>query len=178
MGLWCESDGCRHLLEATRGTHSLICSFLLAARAGNQGQSDYAAANESLNKLAWMLQNTVQMQSGGWGLGVDGNPAPKLILNHGSPIDLAGRWCQRPCLECQEMVRLVVLGGAGIIEAHSRQSFSIYLHEQLQPELLDHQIQERWFCQWPWSLSTSCRPFLPSTQSLSNHPPVSSLKGR
>ncbi|MEC8381451.1 MAG: SDR family NAD(P)-dependent oxidoreductase [Myxococcota bacterium] len=143
--------GARHLLEATKGDSlRWICFFSsVAARAGNQGQSDYAAANESLNKLAWMLQNTrpdAKVKALGWGPWEGGMVTPALkahFESRGVPlISLAGG-ANALCLECQgdDAVELVLGGAENLSEAHSRQSFSIYLHEQLQPELLDHQIQ-------------------------------------
>lgn len=60
--------GLKHLIEATAADHpKLLCNFTsIAGRFGNAGQSDYAMANEVLNKLSLCHPTMLSINWGPW----------------------------------------------------------------------------------------------------------------
>jgi NADP-dependent 3-hydroxy acid dehydrogenase YdfG len=77
-------DGFRALLAATQGDplEAICCFSSVAARAGNAGQCDYAAANEALNKLCQAEQArrgaTCRVRAINWGPWDGGMVGPAL----------------------------------------------------------------------------------------------------
>ena len=77
-------EGAKALLDATEDDPlELICLFSsVAARSGNPGQSDYAMANEVLNKIAWAEAEgrgeECRVKSLGWGPWDGGMVTPEL----------------------------------------------------------------------------------------------------
>jgi NAD(P)-dependent dehydrogenase (short-subunit alcohol dehydrogenase family) len=83
-------QGFAALLEATRedALTTLCCFSSVAARVGNAGQADYAAANEALNKLCQAEQHrrgeTCLVRSIGWGPWDGGMVSPALRAHFAS----------------------------------------------------------------------------------------------
>ncbi len=75
-------DGLRALLTATANDPlKFICNFSsVAARTGNNGQANYAMANEVLNKTAWAIgrERNILVKSLGWGPWEGGMVSPEL----------------------------------------------------------------------------------------------------
>lgn len=142
--------GAKAMLEATKGDPlRWVCFFSsVAARTGNNGQCDYAAANETLNKWAWALQNerpNCTVKAMGWGPWEGGMVTPSLkshFESMGVPLIPLRAGADALCLECStnDGVELI-FGAQGLDQPMVSQQYSLFLHKALQPEYLDHQIQ-------------------------------------
>ena len=120
--------GLRSLLAATAGDPvRLLCMFSsVAARGGNTGQSDYAMANEVLNKVAVAERvrrgPSCLVKSLGWGPWAGGMVGPALEAHFAAmgvpviPLDQGARMLVDEISSPQTDQVEVVLGGAAMLE--------------------------------------------------------------
>jgi malonyl CoA-acyl carrier protein transacylase len=142
--------GAENLLAATAGDPlKVLCFFTsVAARVGNEGQADYAMANEALNKLARAEQARrpgCRVTALGWGPWEGGMVSPALRRHFAArglpmlPLALGGEAFVAalgdPSVE-------LVLGGEGFGGAAPRaaQDYDIQVDVDRLPFLLDHAI--------------------------------------
>ena len=128
----------------------LICFFSsVAARTGNQGQADYAAANEVLNRMAHSLKQSnpqISVHSIGWGPWEGGMVSPEL-KNHfearGITLIPLQEGADLFLEELNEAAHVeVVIGGAeGLLQTKQRASYVLSLQGgEIQP-LRGHDYQ-------------------------------------
>ena len=145
-------DGLRALLDATADdpVHTLLLFSSIAARTGNPGQCDYAAANEILNKLAWAERarrgDACRVKALGWGPWRGGMVTPELARvftgrgvpliepEHGAELLLA-ELTRAPAADVE-----VVLGALGhdLSDMSPRTEAELHLDGAAAPDLGDH----------------------------------------
>jgi acyl transferase domain-containing protein/NAD(P)-dependent dehydrogenase (short-subunit alcohol dehydrogenase family)/acyl carrier protein len=175
--------GLRSMLVATGSDplKAIVLFSSVAARSGNQGQSDYAAANEVLNKVAHReaaLRPGCIVKSLGWGPWEGGMVTPALKAHFESmgvpliPIEGGARALVDE-LRGQDATEIVLGGAEGLATARDGARFHLFLHPKTHPHLFDHQVKGEvvvpmamvadWFLR-------ACRAWLPNES-------VSSLSG-
>ncbi|HEU4361002.1 MAG TPA: SDR family NAD(P)-dependent oxidoreductase [Mycobacterium sp.] len=170
------------LLDATANDAlKLVCLFSsVAARSGNVGQSDYAMANEILNKVALAEQARrgpgCLVRALGWGPWDSGMVTPGLKAMFESrgisliPLDDGARAFVSDVLDADTAVPEVTLGDgvlAGVpthpMPAEGR-SARVVAHAARQPHLRDHRIQGNVVLpvvqalEWFIRMAEACRP--------------------
>jgi len=143
-------DGLRALLAATADdpVHTLLLFSSIAARTGNPGQCDYAAANEILNKLAWAEHarrgGACRVRALGWGPWRGGMVTPELarvFTARGVPLITPERGAG---LLLAELTRApadeveVVLGALDLADLSPRAEAELHLDAAAAPDLADH----------------------------------------
>jgi acyl transferase domain-containing protein/NAD(P)H-dependent flavin oxidoreductase YrpB (nitropropane dioxygenase family)/NAD(P)-dependent dehydrogenase (short-subunit alcohol dehydrogenase family) len=117
-------EGLSHLLQGLKwdSLKNLVLFSSVAGRFGNRGQTDYAAANEVLNRWAWRLAGihtglrVVSVNWGPWdGLGMASSAHARVFLDRGIvPVDVAGgRACLPHELALQSKDQVEVVIGEG-----------------------------------------------------------------
>jgi hypothetical protein len=152
-------EGLRALLAATAGDplRAIILFSSVAARAGNIGQSDYAMANEVLNKVAIAERrrrgDACVVKSIGWGPWEGGMVTPALkghFESMGVALVPLAEGADRFVAEIEgspEDIEVVIGGGAdgrairGASEATT--SFGISVSDRTSPWLADHRVAGR-----------------------------------
>ena len=150
-------QGLRALLAATEDQPlSMVTLFSsVAARAGNQGQCDYAMANEVLNKVGALLarERGILVKSLGWGPWEGGMVTPALKARFESlgvpliPLDVGADMMADELLGSDPTRVELVLGGEPKPEALASetedrsQSLEVYVSRDSHPYLNDHSIQ-------------------------------------
>ena len=166
------------LLDATASDPlKLICLFSsVAARSGNAGQSDYAMANEILNKVALAEQArrgpACLVRALGWGPWDSGMVTPGLKAMFESrgisliPLADGARAFVSDVLDAQTGSPEVTLGDgvlAGVMSPEGRVA-RVVAHVKRQPYLLDHRIQGKvvlavvQVLEWFVRMVEACRP--------------------
>ncbi|SPM37832.1 beta-ketoacyl synthase, partial [Mycobacterium numidiamassiliense] len=170
------------LLDATANDAlKVVCLFSsVAARSGNVGQSDYAMANEILNKVALAEQArrgpSCLVRALGWGPWDSGMVTPGLKAMFESrgisliPIADGAQAFVSDVLDGETGSSEVTLGDgvlAGVpthpMPAEGRTA-SVVAHASLQPYLVDHRIQGNVVlpvvqaCEWFVRIAEACRP--------------------
>jgi len=152
-------EGLRSLLAATEEDPlRLLCLFSsITARHGNPGQSDYAMANEVLNKVAAAEHNArggrCVTKALGWGPWRGGMVTPEIerrFAQRGVPLisQTAGAtlFCEEICAGTQNGVELIVGAGPNTSvplsqsEASTPRVFDVLVDRQRYPFLVDHAI--------------------------------------
>jgi len=144
--------GAHALLEATRADPLKVLVFFssVAGRAGNPGQSDYAAANEALNKLAALERRrrpATVVKSIGWGPWEGGMVTPALKAAFTArgvdliPLDRGARLFVEELAWRPEVVELVVGGAAERIDGGAKALTRTY-DARHYPFLRDHAIAD------------------------------------
>ncbi|MDP1569499.1 MAG: SDR family oxidoreductase, partial [Vicinamibacterales bacterium] len=148
-------DGLRALLEATAGDPlNVICLFSsVAARAGNPGQSDYAMANEVLNKVGAREQRRRKgaclVKSINWGPWEGGMVTPALAAEFGKrgvsliPVATGARmFCEELAAAPSDDVE-VVIGGllSGESQPVGPRTHTVTVDAASHPFLTGHRIQ-------------------------------------
>ena len=174
-------DGLKSLLGATeQDPLRMICMFSsVAARSGNTGQSDYAMANETLNKVALSLRKArggdVAVKSLGWGpwdAGMVGPALKAMFEERGIKLIGLDDGAKAFALEVQrssEQVELVLGGGVsahGLYAPIPDQGVAsrVFVHAENQPFLQSHRIQGKvvlpvvLVMEWFTRLAQSLRP--------------------
>ena len=149
-------EGLRALLAATASDPlKVICLFSsVAARSGNQGQCDYAMANEILNKVAGAeaaRRPDCRVKSLGWGPWEGGMVTPALKARFEQlgvpliPLDVGARMLVEDLKDPAEVE--LVLGGApqkGALAAAGREpavNLEVRVSRDSHPYLADHSIK-------------------------------------
>ena len=150
--------GLRALLKATEDDPlTSICLFSsVAARCGNVGQSDYAMANEVLNKVAWAearRRANCQVKSLGWGPWEAGMVSPQLKAYFERlgvpliPLEVGARMLVDELCGAQPDQVELVLGGQprrnalGQSDGEQRFSLDVLVGRDSHPFLADHSIK-------------------------------------
>jgi hypothetical protein len=148
-------DGLRALLEATGGEplERIVLFSSAAARAGNPGQCDYAAANEVLNKVAALEQRrrgaSCVVKALGWGPWAGGMVSPALqrhFEERGTPViplDVGCRIFVDAALGKNENGVEKVIGTLDVRTPQAvggESTFDMMVHPEIQPFLRDHAI--------------------------------------
>ncbi len=179
-----KTEGLRALLAATdEDPLELICTFSsVAARSGNPGQSDYAMANEILNKVAAAERNrrgeACLVKSIGWGPWDGGMVTPTLKKHFEEqgvvliPKDAGGQMFATEILDAPASDIEVVLGGSvsaeGINGTNLEEGISVDLHidASTHPYLDSHRLKgvpvvpAMVVLDWFLRLARGCRPDL------------------
>ncbi len=149
--------GLRALLHATQADPiKLLCFFSsVAGRCGNVGQSDYAMANEVLNKVAWAEARSrtgCLVKSLGWGPWEGGMVSPELKLHFERmgvpliPLQVGARMLVDELSGSQPEQVELVLGGEPRPEALAPKagapglSLEVVVDRRSHPFLADHSI--------------------------------------
>ncbi|MFP4601290.1 MAG: SDR family NAD(P)-dependent oxidoreductase, partial [Persicimonas sp.] len=179
-----KTEGLRALLAATSDDPlDLICTFSsVAARSGNPGQSDYAMANEILNKVAAVERtrrgDACLVKSIGWGPWDGGMVTPTLKKHFEEqgvvliPKDAGGQMFATEILDAPASDIEVVLGGSvsaeGINGTNLEEGISVDLHidASTHPYLDSHRLKgvpvvpAMVVLDWFLRMARGCRPDL------------------
>jgi acyl carrier protein len=147
--------GLRALLEATAGEPlgRILLFSSAAARSGNPGQCDYAAANEVLNKVAALEQRrrgaTCVVKAFGWGPWAGGMVSPALqrhFEERGTPVIPMADGCRifvDAAVRSNEGGVETVIGSLDVQKPPAvpgESTFETLVHPAIQPFLSDHAI--------------------------------------
>ena len=150
-------DGLQALFGATQNEPINVIAFFssVAARCGNQGQCDYAMANETLNKVAAAeakRRDGCVVKSLGWGPWDGGMVTPALKRHFESnnipliPLDVGAKMLVDELTASHTDQVEIVLGGEprpeglGSVEAVTKR-LAVHVNEHSYPFLVDHSIE-------------------------------------
>ena len=151
--------GLKALLDATANDDLRLCVLFssVAARAGNQGQCDYAMANEALNKVAWQLaaqRPTCKVRALGWGPWQGGMVTPALAAHFESagvaliPLQVGAQMLvDEVLLDAGNDIELVIgdkpgRAGLGAADPRPTERFAVLVSSISYPHLRDHTVRD------------------------------------